>query len=211
MFDEPSSYLDVKQRLNAARTIRSLLAADNYVIVVEHDLSILDYLSDYICVLYGAPGAYGVVTFPFSVREGINIFLAGYVPTERMRFRDVELTFKTSETENDQIMAKIENAEGDEKAKAALKKQNYSYPNMTKTLGPFKLSVEEGIFSNSECIVMLGQNGTGKTTFVKMMAGILKPDDTGVELPKLNVSYKPQTIAPKFEGSVRELFYLKLK
>jgi ATP-binding cassette, sub-family E, member 1 len=211
MFDEPSSYLDVKQRLNAARTIRSLLAADNYVIVVEHDLSILDYLSDYICVLYGAPGAYGVVTFPFSVREGINIFLAGYVPTERMRFRDVELTFKTSETENDQMMAKIENAEGDEKAKAALKKQNYSYPNMTKTLGPFKLSVEEGIFSNSECIVMLGQNGTGKTTFVKMMAGILKPDDTGVELPKLNVSYKPQTIAPKFEGSVRELFYLKLK
>lgn len=211
MFDEPSSYLDVKQRLNAARTIRSLLAADNYVIVVEHDLSILDYLSDYICVLYGAPGAYGVVTFPFSVREGINIFLAGYVPTERMRFRDVELTFKTSETENDQMMAKIENAEGDEKAKAALKKQNYSYPNMTKTLGPFKLSVEEGIFSNSECIVMLGQNGTGKTTFVKMLAGILKPDDTGVELPKLNVSYKPQTIAPKFEGSVRELFYLKLK
>jgi ATP-binding cassette, sub-family E, member 1 len=211
MFDEPSSYLDVKQRLNAARTIRSLLAADNYVIVVEHDLSILDYLSDYICVLYGAPGAYGVVTFPFSVREGINIFLAGYVPTERMRFRDVELTFKTSETENDQMMAKIENAEGDEKAKAALKKQNYSYPNMTKTLGPFKLSVEEGIFSNSECIVMLGQNGTGKTTFVKMMAGILKPDDTGVELPKLNVSYKPQTIAPKFEGSVRELLYLKLK
>jgi len=82
---------------------------------------------------------------------------------------------------------------------------------MTKTLGPFKLSVEEGIFSQSECIVMLGQNGTGKTTFIKMLAGILKPDETGIEVPKLNVSYKPQTIAPKFEGSVRELFYLKLK
>ena len=82
MFDEPSSYLDVKQRLNAARMIRSMLADHKYVIVVEHDLSILDYLSDFVCCLYGSPGAYGVVTMPFSVREGINIFLAGYVPTE---------------------------------------------------------------------------------------------------------------------------------
>lgn len=73
MFDEPSCYLDVKQRLKAAQVIRSLLHPKNYVIVVEHDLSILDYLSDYICCLYGTPGAYGVVTLPSSVREGINI------------------------------------------------------------------------------------------------------------------------------------------
>ena len=70
MFDEPSSYLDVKQRLRAARAIRSLLESNKYIIVVEHDLSVLDYLSDYICCLYGVPGAYGVVTMPFSVREG---------------------------------------------------------------------------------------------------------------------------------------------
>lgn len=70
MFDEPSSYLDVKQRINAAQAIRSLLSVDNYVIAVEHDLSILDYLSDYISLLYGVPGAYGVVTMPSSVREG---------------------------------------------------------------------------------------------------------------------------------------------
>jgi ATP-binding cassette subfamily E protein 1 len=68
MFDEPSSYLDVKQRLNAARMIRSMLDVETYVIVVEHDLSVLDYLSDYICCLYGEPGAYGVVTMPMSVR-----------------------------------------------------------------------------------------------------------------------------------------------
>jgi ATP-binding cassette subfamily E protein 1 len=43
---------------------------------------------------YGEPSAYGVVTMPFSVREGINIFLAGYVPTENMRFRELELTFR---------------------------------------------------------------------------------------------------------------------
>jgi ATP-binding cassette subfamily E protein 1 len=106
MFDEPSSYLDVKQRLNAARCIRSLCSSYNYVIVVEHDLSILDYLSDFICCLYGVPGAYGVVTMPFSVREGINIFLAGFVPTENMRFRDEELTFKVSETEQDMAEGK---------------------------------------------------------------------------------------------------------
>lgn len=97
MFDEPSSYLDVKQRLNAARMIRSLAHHDNYVIVVEHDLSVLDYLSDFVCCLYGQPGGYGVVTMPFSVREGINVFLAGFVPTENMRFRDFELNFKIKE------------------------------------------------------------------------------------------------------------------
>lgn len=68
----------------------------SYVIVVEHDLSVLDYLSDFICCLYGKPGVYGVVTLPFSVREGINIFLAGFVPTENLRFRDESLTFKVS-------------------------------------------------------------------------------------------------------------------
>lgn len=101
MFDEPSSYLDVKQRLNAARMIRSVLNAENYVIAVEHDLSILDYLSDFICCLYGEPSVYGVVTMPFSVREGINVFLAGFLPTENMRFRDEELTFKVVETDDE--------------------------------------------------------------------------------------------------------------
>merc|ERR1712038_624471 len=102
MFDEPSSYLDIKQRVNAAKTIREILEgigpdAQIYVIVVEHDLSILDYLSDYVCCLYGTPGVYGVVTLPFGVREGINIFLRGFIPTEQMRFREWELNFKLTE------------------------------------------------------------------------------------------------------------------
>lgn len=101
MFDEPSSYLDIKQRLSAAKMIRSVLQSDNYVVCVEHDLSILDYLSDFICCLYGNQGAYGVVTMPFSVREGINVFLSGFVHTENMRFRDEELTFKVVETEEE--------------------------------------------------------------------------------------------------------------
>ncbi|VAI05255.1 unnamed protein product [Triticum turgidum subsp. durum] len=121
MFDEPSSYLDVKQRLKAARVIRSLLRSNSYVIVVEHDLSVLDYLSDFICCLYGKPGAYGVVTLPFSVREGINIFLAGFVPTENLRFRDESLTFKIAETQ--------------ENAEEVATYQRYKYPTMSKTTG----------------------------------------------------------------------------
>jgi ATP-binding cassette subfamily E protein 1 len=96
MFDEPTSYLDVKQRLRAADCIRGLVTDSNYIIVVEHDLSILDYLSDSVCVLYGVPAAYGVVTLPYGVREGINVFLEGKIPTENMRFRDFSLSFKVN-------------------------------------------------------------------------------------------------------------------
>lgn len=81
---------------------------------------------------------------------------------------------------------------------------------MTKTLNTFKLSVQPGQFQQGEIIVMLGQNGTGKTTLIKMLAGVLKPDDITTEMPKLNISYKPQTIAPKFDGTVRDLLYTKL-
>lgn len=202
MFDEPSSYLDVRQRLRAGRMIRRLLNNDTYVIVVEHDLSILDYLSDFICCLYGTPGAYGVVTMPMSVRSGINVFLSGFVPSENLRFREEELTFKVTERENENALV------------GNVSKENASvfhYPTMTKTLGPFKLSVEGGTFKPSEVIMMLGQNGTGKTTLIKLLAGILQPDQEDVEIPKLAISYKPQTIAPKFQGTVQELLYTKLK
>lgn len=69
---------------------------------------------------------------------------------------------------------------------------------MKKTLGPFSIDIEGGIFKPGEIVMLLGQNGTGKTTLIKMLAGILKPDDETVEMPKLSISYKPQTIAPKF-------------
>lgn len=82
---------------------------------------------------------------------------------------------------------------------------------MTKTLGPFKLKVEGGKFTNSEIVVMLGENGTGKSTLIHILAGILKPDDEEAELPSMSISIKPQKIAPKFDGSVRSLLSLKLK
>ncbi|KAJ5366525.1 ABC transporter ABCE [Penicillium brevicompactum] len=195
MFDEPSSYLDVKQRLAAARTIRSLLRPDDYVIVVEHDLSVLDYLSDFICVLYGRPAVYGVVTLPSSVREGINIFLDGHIPTENLRFREESLTFRLAEAGEEFI---------------ADKDRAFAYPTMEKTMGNFHLKVEAGKFTDSEIVVMMGENGTGKTTFCKMLAGALKPDGT-VSVPKMSISMKPQKITPKFTGTVRQLFFKRIK
>lgn len=82
---------------------------------------------------------------------------------------------------------------------------------MSKTLGDFKLTIHGGQFKLSECIMMLGQNGTGKTTFIKLLAGLLKPDNEEAEMPKLSISYKPQTIAPKFQGTVMELLHAKCK
>lgn len=198
IFDEPSSFLDVRQRLNVARVIRSLINDHNYIICVEHDLAVLDYLSDFVCCLYGESGAYGVVTMPYSVREGINVFLAGYIPAENVRFRSEALTFKVAEQAD---------LTSDEK-----KYSRFSYPNMTRTQGSFKLDVENGDFTSSEIIVLLGENGCGKTTFVRLIHGQIDPDfTTGKEnLPQFSVSYKPQKISPKFAGTVRELLNQKI-
>ncbi|XP_014670835.1 PREDICTED: ATP-binding cassette sub-family E member 1-like [Priapulus caudatus] len=195
MLDEPSSYLDVKQRLKAALAIRALIRPDNYIIVVEHDLSVLDYLSDFICCLYGVPSAYGVVTMPFSVREGINIFLDGFVPTENLRFRESSLVFKVSETANEEEVKRL---------------CHYRYPFMTKKLGNFQLTVQSGEFTDSHIIVMLGENGTGKTTLIRMLGGKLSPDNT-TDMPVLNISYKPQKISPKSQNTVRQLLHEKIR
>lgn len=195
MFDEPSSFLDVKQRLNAGLSIRNLLSPDNYVVVVEHDLSVLDYLSDFICCLYGVPGVYGVVTLPSGVREGINIFLDGFIPTENLRFRPTNLVFKVAETTESEEVKRV---------------RRYGYPDMEKVLGNFSLTVQKGEFTDSEIIVLLGENGTGKTTFIRMLAG-MTPPESGAEVPQLNVSYKPQKISPTFDGSVQQLLHAKIR
>ncbi|KAG0669338.1 Fe-S cluster-binding ribosome biosynthesis protein [Maudiozyma exigua] len=196
MFDEPSSYLDVKQRLNAAQIIRSLLEPTKYVIAVEHDLSVLDYLSDFVCILYGVPSVYGVVTLPSSVREGINIFLDGHIPAENLRFRTEALQFRIADAGDDM---KVDATRG------------FEYPAMKRTQGDFILETEPGDFSDSEILVMMGENGTGKTTLIKLLAGAIPADKGSEDLPKLNVSMKPQKIAPKFPGTVRQLFFKKIR
>ena len=130
-----------------------------------------------------------------SLVEGINIFLDGFIPTENLRFREESLSFKMVETAEELIIDKT---------------RHYSYPSMTKTLGDFKLTVEGGSFTDSEIIVMLGENGTGKTTFVRMLAGVESPDDEESK-QQFAVSLKPQTISPKFPGSVRMLLLKRIK
>jgi ATP-binding cassette subfamily E protein 1 len=188
MFDEPSSYLDVKQRLQVARAIRSLKEAGKTIIVAEHDLAIIDYLSDQICVFYGEPGVYGVVSHVHGVRTGINIYLQGYVPDENMLFRRESIVFHEKPP--------IATTSGAEPL--------LNWGRMEKTLGNFKLITEPGEIHRGEIIGILGPNGIGKTTFVKVLAGIEETDDKQ-KLGDLSVSYKPQYIAPDYAGTVQEL------
>ena len=136
---------------------------DKYIIAVEHDLAVLDFLSDFVCLLYGSPGHYGVVSSPSAVANGINHFLDVFIPSENLRFRDTELTFRIGEADENEI----------------LRTKRYHYPAMNKSQGNFKLSVDAGSFSDSEIVVLFGENGTGKTTLIKLLAGQINPDGDG--------------------------------
>lgn len=148
LIDEPSSYLDIKQRLTTAEVIRELVQdnTEKYCIVVEHDLAVLDYLSDYVSLLYGQPGAYGIITLPYGVREGINVFLAGYIPTENVRFRDCPIKFhvqNASETNRNNVKdeapkrAHKKNDDDDEESEEVNPVLVNSYPAMSIQLGDF--------------------------------------------------------------------------
>lgn len=187
-FDEPSSYLDVRQRLRVAKLIRGLVAEGKQVVVVEHDLAVLDYLSDFINVLYGEPAVYGIVGNPKSTLNGINEFLDGFLRDENVRFRGSELHFN------------VRSAEKQSDGALALK-----YPALEKTLGEFSLKAEPGNLRTGEVIGMLGPNAIGKTTFVKMFASEIKPDNTALDF-SLKVAYKPQYLKPKKGVLVSELF-----
>ena len=189
LFDEPSSYLDVKQRLVVARAIRALKEQQKIIIVAEHDLAIIDYLSDQICVFYGEPGVYGVVSHVHGVRTGINIYLQGYIPDENIMFRKESIFFHEKPPTN---------------AGVNVGAPLLTWGRMEKTFKGFKLAIEAGEIRSGEIVGILGPNGIGKTTFVKILAGIEEIDDKR-QLSKLTVSYKPQYIAPDYEGTVQEL------
>jgi ATP-binding cassette subfamily E protein 1 len=188
LFDEPSSYLDVKQRLVVARTIRSLKSEQKIVIVAEHDLAIIDYLSDQICVFYGEPGVYGIVSNVHGVRTGINIYLEGYIPDENVRFRKEPIIFHEKPP-----------AQRVEAGETLLQ-----WDKIEKTFKGFKLTAHSGEIKRGEIIGILGANGTGKTTFVKILAGIEEADNEK-KFGQLKVSYKPQYISAEYQGTVQEL------
>ncbi len=179
-FDEPSSYLDVKQRLIAAKAIRSL-ASKSAVMIVEHDLAVFDYLVDQVHIIYGKPGVFGIVSKPYGVRVGINTYLDGYIKEENIRFRAEEIKFEV-------------------RAGVSEKKETlFEFPCFEKRFERFYLKTERGKIKKSEIIGILGPNAIGKTTFVKILAGELKPDNKE-KINSLKISYKPQRLVlPKEE------------
>ncbi len=193
-FDEPTSYLDVEQRFLVAKEIRRLAEGgyENskhkpYTMTIDHDLAVADYLADQVHILYGSPGVFGVVSPPQGVRIGINTYLDGYIKEDNVRFRDKPIIFSRV-------------AKSPEK-----KKILYDFDAFEKTFSSFKLNVSSGSLNQGEIIGILGPNGIGKTTFVNMLTGEIKPDK-GNPL-KLKLSYKPQRLtfsAEEGEMLVRE-------
>jgi len=187
IFDEPTNYLDVFQRMKAAKLLRELQNKNKSLIVVEHDLAILDYLSDYVHILYGEPGVYGVVSHPHPTREGINIFLDGYLPDDNVRFRDEAISF-------------LQRSVPSEPSSEVL----ISYSDMVKHLNGFSLHVSGAQIYVGEVVVAVGPNGIGKTTFIRLLAGELQPDEGSINAT-LKISYKPQYVRPSYDGTVESL------
>jgi len=187
-FDEPSSYNDVYQRMAVAEVIRSLASEGKAVVVAEHDLTILDYLSDYIHILYGEPGVYGIVSKVQSSRTGINILLDGYIPEENIRFRDRPIRFDVT-APIDEVGAQYPVA---------------SYTKMVKKYPGFTLTVDEGVIKKGEVVGILGANALGKSTFLKMIAGVEQPDEGSLTIAA-KISYKPQYLNSDVEGDVKTL------
>ena len=189
-FDEPTSWLDVRQRLNAVKVIRSLAEDGKSVMVIEHDLATLDAISDYIHILYGQTGAYGVVSQMKGVRVGINAYINGFLKEENVRIRKQPIEFSirppTPEDEGESIV---------------------SYTNLKKSYDGFSLTAESGEIFHDEIVTAFGSNGIGKTTFAKILANEVKPDEGKVE-EDIKIAYKPQYIVSDFEGRVEDFLYM---
>lgn len=189
LIDEPTSYLDVYQRVRTARAIRSLALEGKMVISVVHDLAVADYISDYVCIFYGSPGVYGIVSNPHGVREGINIYLNGYLPDSNVRFRNEEIRFDTRPPSEEYWVS----------AESLLE-----YEAMGKQFEDFTLQVMPGQVHQGEVIGVLGPNGIGKTTFVRLLAQDLEPDEGAIPETDIKVSYKPQYISAESDNTVIE-------
>ncbi|MEF8812753.1 MAG: ribosome biogenesis/translation initiation ATPase RLI [Halovenus sp.] len=177
--DEITPYLDIGQRMTVARLVRDLAeSGDRSMLVVEHDLAILDLLADAIHVGYGEPNAFGVITPPKSVKNGINEYLSGYLENENMRIRQTDIEFEEH--------APRQAAKGD---------VVIEYPSLEKSYGEgeFSLSVEGGSIRENEVLGVVGPNGIGKSTFAKLLAGRLAPDEGTLDAD-LEIAYKPQYI-----------------
>lgn len=169
IFDEFTNYLDIDQRLIVANLIKALKRHDRYIFVVDHDLSILDYLSDNIIILYGTPGAFGIVSQVMATNNAINTYFNGYIQSENIKFRDSAYSFYSSNS----VEIKMESF------------NNYSFAYKSKTIiyDNFQLNINQAALDSESLYIIVGRNGTGKSTFLNYL------DD---ELKDHIISYKPQ-------------------
>ncbi len=182
--DEITSYLDIYQRTEVAKVIRKK-AEEKQILIVEHDLAILDMLADFVHLTYGTPGVYGVVTGPKGVRAGVNQYLRGYLPDENIRIREKSIEFDVFRPQESEGTGTL-----------------IEYPSFEKTFPEFKLTTEGGSIRPAEVLGVVGANATGKSTFVKVLAGEIEDDDQKVDLD-LEVSYKPQYVQADVSYPVR--------
>ena len=185
-FDEPSSYLDIYERMRMVRVIRELAEIGKRILVVEHDLAILDVLCDLTHIIYGERSAYGIFTPPRSTRTAINAYLEGFLPEENIRIREKPIQFLRGRNR------------GEEAGDPILK-----WGDIGKNLGGFDLRTGEGQVKSAEVVCVVGPNATGKTTFVRIIAGEIDPDEGWCTMDA-KVSYKPQHVRSDFSGTVQD-------
>ena len=188
-FDEPSSYLDVRQRMNVAKIIREL-SQKSPVMVVEHDLATLDFLADRIHIFYGVPSVFGAVSKPYSTLNGVNTFLSGYIREDNIRIRE-KTVFSSTVSEN------------------VIKKPVLTeFTDLKKRFKTFELNIKSDKIYKNEVLGIFGANALGKTTFARILAGEITPDNGELD-KKIKISYKPQYISSDFKGKVEEVVQSK--
>ncbi len=211
IFDEPSNFLDVKQRLEVSKLIRSLINSNKYVLVIEHDLSMLDYIADELYIVFGKPSAYGIVSKPLTPLEGINMYLSGYISSQNIRFRDEEFNLKPaseiSEIPNTSLIVNplVKN---EDKDKVELTVNSISYTKSEITFPNFILDIPSGSINLDSLNVVLGENGTGKTTFITWIAKTL---GINVSIKEQNTNILKYANPDSTYPTVQELFYHKIR
>ena len=183
-FDEPSSYLDIHERMRIVRILQRL-SQSKRVLVIEHDLAVLDVLADLIHIVYGQKGAFGIFTPARSTRQAINSYLDGFLPEENVRIRDKPIKFLKH---RDRIQDKGN--------------QIVKWGQLKKHLGDFTLESSEGGVHRAEVVGVVGPNGTGKTTLIRMLANEIEYDEGWIS-SDVKISYKPQHIDVDIDGSVQ--------
>lgn len=184
LLDEPATYLDVKQRLNLVWILKAKLNKNRAILVVEHDITVLDYLSELIHILWGEPHIYGVISRALPVRKGLNSFLSGWLKEENIHFRYKIISFKRT----------IKERKWEGRGFIEWPSINFA----REEVDGFQLEIIPGRIYQGETLVILGENGLGKTTFANIIVGKI-PQFTQV---RAKISYKPQLISKNFDFTV---------